>query len=309
VPITSFLPRIPPPVNAYLKFFRIRSRHLPRLRRNLAAERISCVILHSATTTDSAHVSLLQACEMTTELPLTMSSSMLSISNYHQYQWQLFQQYLGARVLEIGPGFGQYTRRMTEQNREVLACDLDSGHLSALTAAIPSARLTTMQLDLNNCQERRQQIADFRPESILLLNVLEHIEHHEAALNSLCSVSNGGTTLILLVPALNILYNGLDRQAGHFRRYTVRSLKNVCEQAGWQTAQCRYINAVGIPGWIAAGAINSVFSRKEQLDSGSTNFLLRFYDKWFTGLSRLADRFTGPLCGLSVFYVGTAKGH
>jgi SAM-dependent methyltransferase len=246
---------------------------------------------------------------MTNELPLTMSSSMLGISNYHQYQWDLFQQYLGTKVLEIGPGFGQYTRRMTEQNREVLACDLDPGHLSALTAAVPSVRLTTMQLDLNNCQARQQQIANFQPESILLLNVLEHIESHQQALRSLHSVSQSCTTLILLVPALNLLYNGLDRQAGHFRRYTTNSLRNVTEQAGWQTTQCRYINAVGIPGWIAAGALSSIFSRKEQLDSGSTNFLLRFYDKWFTGLSRFADRFTGPVCGLSVFYVGTAKGH
>src|ERR1022692_1846467 len=57
------------------------------------------------------------------ELPLTMSSAMASLGRYHEYLWSFVQPWLGQRVLEVGVGFGQYTRRMLAEKRRVLGCD------------------------------------------------------------------------------------------------------------------------------------------------------------------------------------------
>lgn len=240
------------------------------------------------------------------ELALTMSSSMAEAGNYHHYQWDLIRPFIGQRVLEIGPGFGQYTRRILSSGRQVLASDLDPRHLRELE--VPSedrTRLSLQQLDLNNPLPDSSPIRDFQPDTVILLNVLEHIERHYEALEFLSSVTSPGGNIVLLVPALNWLYNGLDTQAGHFRRYSRSTLSQAAEAAGYTTGACRYVNAPGVPGWMLAGALNKLTRQKEQLDSTSTNFLVRLYDRWFTRISRVSDTCMGKVLGLSVFYVGT----
>lgn len=238
---------------------------------------------------------------------LTMSSSMNDATNYHRYQWDLFSRMLGRRVIEIGPGFGQYTRRILDGGSAVFACDLDERHLQALQSAISSDSLHLAQLDLQRPESAADSLRNFQADTVILLNVLEHIETDRAALRFLRSIVSPGARLILLVPSHQWIYNGLDRQAGHYRRYTRKTLSQTAAAAGWETAECRYVNAPGIPGWIAAGVISRFLSPREQLDAPSTNSLVRLYDRWFTGLSRLSDRFCGPICGLSVFFQGEAS--
>ena len=83
------------------------------------------------------------------ELPLTMSSAMSTITRYHEYLWSKVQPSLGSRVMEIGVGFGQYTRRMLADGRRVLGCDLDEGHLRELRDSDGTALLETLRLDLD----------------------------------------------------------------------------------------------------------------------------------------------------------------
>ena len=235
------------------------------------------------------------------DLRLTMSSAMSDAANYHRYQWDLFSGLLGRRVVEIGPGFGQYTRRMLDSGRAVFACDLDQRHLDDLHQTISSEALRSRQLDLQNPGSAKDVLQEFKPDTVILLNVLEHIQNDQSALEFLRSVVTDDGRLILLVPSHQWLYNGLDQQAGHFRRYTRHTLQQTAKAAGWQPVGCRYVNAPGIPGWFIAGLMSRVFSPREQLDAGSTNALVRLYDRWFTGLSRAADPLFGRLCGLSVF--------
>lgn len=235
------------------------------------------------------------------KLRLTMSSAMSDATNYHRYQWDLFAALLGRRVIEIGPGFGQYTRRMLDSGRAVFACDLDQRHLDDLHRSISSDALCSQQLDLQNPGAAVGVLRAFEPDTVILLNVLEHIQGDQSALEFLRSIVPIGSRLILLVPSHQWLYNGLDRQAGHFRRYTRSTLQETAVKAGWQPVGCRYVNAPGIPGWLLAGAVSRYCSPREQLDANSTNLLVRLYDRWFTGLSRAADPLFGRLCGLSVF--------
>jgi hypothetical protein len=71
-----------------------------------------------------------------TALPLTMSSAMASVARYHEYLLSFVQPCLGQRALEVGVGFGQYTRRMLAERRCVLGCDLVAGHLDELASAV-----------------------------------------------------------------------------------------------------------------------------------------------------------------------------
>jgi SAM-dependent methyltransferase len=238
-----------------------------------------------------------------TELPLTMSSAMASATRYHDYLWSFVQPCLGRRVLEIGVGFGQYTRRLLADGRRVLGCDLDAGHLEALGASCPSPFLETLRLDLEGPAPARAAIAAFSPDTVILLNVLEHIRTDVPALTFLREVTAPDGRIVLIVPALPALSNGLDREAGHHRRYTRASLRQALAAAGWNVVAARYINVPGVPGWLVAGWLSRASRSKTDLNAPSTNWLLRFYDRFFVGLSRLTDPVAANFGGLSVLAV------
>jgi SAM-dependent methyltransferase len=241
------------------------------------------------------------------ELPLTMSAAMASVTRYHEYLWSLVAPWLGQRVMEIGVGYGQYTRRMLAENRSVLACDLDRRHLGELVASLPGASLKILCLDLENPEPQRISCAAFAPDSIMLLNVLEHIREHEKALAFLREVAVEGAVIVLIVPALPGLYNALDREAGHHRRYTRRSLERALATAGWTGVASRYVNLPGVAGWLAAGLLGPSRRNATALNAPSTNWLLRLYDRFFVGLSRATDAFSGRLLGLSVVAVARKR--
>lgn len=238
----------------------------------------------------------------------TMSSAMAGVTRYHEYLWSHVRPRLGARVMEIGVGYGQYTRRMIGEGRRVLGCDLDPGHLDDLQRASASPLLLTLRLDLEDPAGAREVAAAFRPDTVVLLNVLEHIGAHELALAFLREVAAPGAALVLIVPAMQALYNGLDAEAGHRRRYSRRSLAAAAQAAGWRVELARYINLPGVPGWIAAGWLSRMRRSGSQLDSPSTNGLLRLYDRFFVGLSRLSDPACARIAGLSVLCVGRNGG-
>src|SRR5579871_4367514 len=144
-----------------------------------------------------------------TERPLTMSTAMAGLSRYHGYLWAQVAPWLGGRVLEIGVGFGQYTRRMLDEGRHVLACDVEAAHLESLRASTPSASLQTGRLDLEQPEESRALCAGFAPDTVVMLNVLEHIGSHEQALAFLREIAAPSARIVLVVPALSWLYNGL----------------------------------------------------------------------------------------------------
>ena len=242
------------------------------------------------------------------ELKLTMSSAMSTITRYHEYLWSKVQPSLGARAMEIGVGFGQYTRRMLAEGRAVLGCDLDEGHLGDLRASSPTALLQTLRLDLEDPEPARMLASSFAPDTVILLNVLEHVRGHEQALAFLQQVSAPGGRIILIVPALQPLFNGLDREAGHHRRYSRASLARVLEAGGWVVESTRYLNLPGVPGWAVAGWLSRAGRSGTDLNAPSTNWLLRFYDRFFVGLSRLTDPIAAHFAGLSVLAVARKPG-
>jgi SAM-dependent methyltransferase len=244
-----------------------------------------------------------QAPSRETELPPTMSSAMASATRYHAYLWTFVQPSLGQRVLEIGVGFGQYTRRMLADGRRVLGCDLDAGHLEALRLSSGSPLLETLRLDLQSPEPARPAIAAFAPDTIILLNVLEHIQTDRDALAFLRETAAPGGRIVLIVPALQALFNGLDREAGHHRRYSRASLEEALGAAGWGSIETRFINLPGVPGWLTAGWLSRSSRAKTELNASSTNWLLRFYDRFFVGLSQLTDPIAAKLGGLSVLAV------
>lgn len=88
------------------------------------------------------------------------------------------------------------------------------------------------------------QAAHFRENSLSavgLFDVLEHIEDDKAFLQSINAVLKNSGMLYLTVPAYAFLWSNEDRLAGHFRRYTLKTLSAILGSTGFEVIYSSYI--------------------------------------------------------------------
>jgi SAM-dependent methyltransferase len=87
--------------------------------------------------------------------------------------------------------------------------------------------------------------ADF--DVLLATDVLEHVEHDDAALVELRRVAAPGARLLVTVPAYQWLWSQHDDSHHHLRRYTARRLRERMRPAGWCPLHESYFNTALLP--------------------------------------------------------------
>ncbi len=80
--------------------------------------------------------------------------------------------------------------------------------------------------------------------AIGLFDVLEHIEDDEKFLKNLQEYLKDDGRLYISVPAFNFLWSNEDNHAGHFRRYTLRSLIKVLKESGYSIDYATYFFSI-----------------------------------------------------------------
>jgi len=86
-------------------------------------------------------------------------------------------------------------------------------------------------------------------DTIVCLNVLEHIKKDTNALKNMYSLLIKGGKLILLVPAHEFLYSHLDAKLGHYKRYNKKELDLLLEDIGFKKISLKYINLASAAAW------------------------------------------------------------
>jgi SAM-dependent methyltransferase len=199
--------------------------------------------------------------------------------------------WVGRRVLEIGAGVGTMSAFLTDRERVVLT-DTNGGYLERLRARFagqPQVRVVALRLPATNGDVQAERL-----DTIICLNVLEHVRDDELSLATMFQLLQPGGRLVLLVPSLPAIYGTLDRALGHFRRYTPSELRQKYAAAGFRMRHLEYFNMAGIPGWWFTGRV----LRRELIPTGS----LRWYDA-LVPLFRL-ERFLPWRLGQSLIAVG-----
>ena len=138
----------------------------------------------------------------------------------------------GGAVFDVGAGNGYVSLGIKNAGFNVVA--IEPGIRGALNAR-------TRGLDYVICS--RLEDAGFKPEifpSAGLFDVLEHIEDDAGFLCKIKKMLIPGGRLYITVPAYNFLWSFEDKRAGHFRRYTIKSLVNLFEYTGYKVEYMSY---------------------------------------------------------------------
>jgi SAM-dependent methyltransferase len=171
---------------------------------------------------------------------------------YNAWQYSRIAPYLGARVCEIGSGIGNMSSLILRDRREMMVLtDTDPYYRSRLQSQFAQhANVIVESLTLPD-PSAVERFKRYRLDSVVALNVIEHIPDDVGAMRSIAELLNVGGRAIVLVPALEALYGSLDIELEHCRRYTRRVLTDRMRTAGFLVERVFFFNAVGAIGWWA----------------------------------------------------------
>ncbi|MFL6129088.1 MAG: class I SAM-dependent methyltransferase [Mycobacteriales bacterium] len=213
---------------------------------------------------------------------------------YRDYQLSLIGPHLGRSVLEVGSGLGDFSAMITQAGRLVVS-DTDPGCLDALRRRFDGdPRVDVLEVDLDVEVSLTEKV-----ESVLAMNVLEHIEDDVAALRALGRLLVPTGAVVLWVPAYPALYGDFDRMVGHHRRYTPASLRATVEAAGLVPELLRPVNLLGGIAWWAAVRRGGAGTASERL--------VRAYDRLVIPLTRILERRWSPPFGQSLLCVARRR--
>lgn len=187
---------------------------------------------------------------------------------FNRWMFDRLAQWVGSRVLEIGSGIGNMSQFFIDRERVVLT-DTEAAYRAVLQEKFGArGNVAVVRLALPRIPE---ELSGERFDTVVCLNVLEHIEDDVASLRAMYELLAPGGRLVLLVPAFPALYGSLDRALGHHRRYTRALLRARYRETGFHLRHLEYFNLAGMPGWWVTGRI----LRRTLIPTGS----LALYDR------------------------------
>lgn len=209
----------------------------------------------------------------------------------HACRWKAYwasriRRWVIGDVLEVGAGLGVNTILL--QNKQVTSwqCLEPDPELAAT--------LTQTVAAVSNCSVRRGTVASMAGsqfDSILYIDVLEHIEADREELAQAAKLLRLGGCLVVLSPAHQFLYSNFDAAIGHYRRYNKASLRR-CTPADCEVEGMFYLDC--------AGVLASLANRLMLRQSDPTLRQILTWDNYIVPISRLLDPASGYMIGKTI---------
>ncbi len=203
---------------------------------------------------------------------------MSAAPRYNRWQYDVIAPWIGKRVMEVGSGVGNMSEHLVAQQRElVVLTDIDEWYRQRLRERfadlplvpdgdVPDTGRSSARLIRSGDLPRRAdevvvdsltlpddeaptRFKDCRLDTVVALNVVEHIEDDVGALRTIAGLLAPGGRAVILVPALQTIFGSLDEELGHFRRYSRASLTAAFNTAGLRLERMFWYNRLGVFGW------------------------------------------------------------
>lgn len=212
--------------------------------------------------------------------------------NWRAYWSDTVTPYLGLDVLEVGAGLGSVTRLLSANANRWTALEPDSSMAAGLRAETLPPNTSVVCGTIDSIEDGESY------DTVLYIDVLEHIESHALELEKAARLLRPGGNLILLAPAYNWLMSPFDHRIGHFRRYTKKSLASICPR-DFVSLSANYLDFFGL----LASVANKILLRQGQPRRSQ----ILFWDSVLIPMSKVADRVSRHQLGKSVLVVWQKK--
>ncbi len=211
-------------------------------------------------------------------------------TNWKKYYRRIIKPYLTGNVLEVGAGIGGTTTLLCDGSHSRWLClEVDPVLADIISRTIQKGGLPKC------CQVAIGTLADLSLtsnfDSIIYIDVLEHIENDKKELETAKKHLAKGGYLIVLSPAYQWLFSSFDRQIGHFRRYT-KSTLGASVPSGLKCVLLRYLDSVGV--------ITSLSNRLILNQQIPTSRQIVFWDRVLVPISKFLDPLLGYKLGKTV---------
>lgn len=210
--------------------------------------------------------------------------------NYNRRLLKLISPWLKGSLVEVGAGQGTFVKEFLARGLEVSALDINLDYLKLLARNF--RKLAIYKLDLQTPVLPKKLKEKFG--TVVMLNVLEHIEKDTKALKNIYQMLEPGGCLVLVVPAHQWAYGAMDEALGHFRRYNEGTLKSRLTDAGFSIKKLQHISPVPLFGWW----LNSRILRQKIMPQAQ----VQLFDPFVPLLAAVEDAISLPF-GLSLLAV------
>lgn len=212
--------------------------------------------------------------------------------NFTKWVFEELSPGLKGEIMEIGSGLGTYSQLIIEKfpESQITLTDISSNYVENLKKKFSQSKISVHNLDLNE-KTNFEKIGYGKFDSIIAINVLEHVEHDNFALDHLYNMLRNDGNLIILVPANKFLYNIIDKSIGHWRRYTKKELKSKLLKSNFKIQKIYSFNILGMLGWFLNGNI----FKKDEINKDAS----KFFDKLVPAM-KIIEKISGRQIGLSI---------
>jgi SAM-dependent methyltransferase len=155
---------------------------------------------------------------------------------------------MGDRVLEAGSGTGNLTPLLLDRER-IVALDIERSYVRRLEHRYGHLEnFSTVVGDLED-PEMFLKLEDEDLDTVVCVNVLEHLDRPDVAVEGFHRVLRPGGRALILVPAGQNLYSAMDEAIQHRKRYDRDDLVELLEGAGFEVERLEPFNRLGVVGW------------------------------------------------------------
>lgn len=171
----------------------------------------------------------------------------------NKWLYDTISPFIGNIIMDAGSGNGNLLDFINNKGL-IIAIDKDD----TLISDVERKDYLNKSLKIFKCDLTTNDMHYFKKynvDTILCINVLEHIENDEKVLSNFNSILCKNGNLIVLVPAIRFLHCSLDNEAGHFRRYSKTEIVEKLKNNGFQINKIKYFNLFGTFGWFITGKV------------------------------------------------------
>ena len=158
--------------------------------------------------------------------------------NFRQYQLDLIKKYVMGNVAEVGPGNGMNLSYYFKLPSKIDLYEPTPKLFKNLKKNFGKVKkITFFNKNFNSTKNKYN--------SILYLDVLEHIKDDQKEVSKAYASIKKGGYLVINVPAFSHLYSQFDKDVGHYKRYEKKDFNIILGKLKVRNSKYIYYDSIG----------------------------------------------------------------